>query len=386
MSIGRAANLLARLWLLAIVTYVAAVILVVNVRDYESWPMDFTVFWRAAVLAVRGEALALFDSAALADVWTFPDGRTLTAYWLYPPTWLVLLAPLGLLPFSAALVVYVVLSLGLLVLALRPAARALPGGVMLVLASPAVPLAVQVGNTSLFLCAALAAVTWRLATERQSSAGVAIAAFAIKPQFGLAFPFALAAGRQWRAFGAAAAATLAFAGLATLALGTGYWEAFFRRIARHATEAEAEGFHYMLVSVYGAALALGLGAGAALAVHALAATAALAALARAMSRAPRSDATLALLCLVVPFLSPRTFFYETILFLVAFVHLWRAGAQRHWPGRLALAICWCGWPLFDHAFLATGTVPLFGIACAYAVAYASVMTLVHENRARAEPA
>ncbi|MEM6680333.1 MAG: glycosyltransferase family 87 protein, partial [Pseudomonadota bacterium] len=222
---------LAGLWAVVILLWYAAIILVVNARGYDSWPSDFTVFWHAARLALAGDPTAAFNQASMADVWRFPDGTDLRADWLYPPTWLLLLLPFGALPFTPALILYGTCSVLALWLATRPAASTLPGGVFLVLASPAVPLGVHLSNTTLMMAAILAAALLFLSRDRPLLTSAAIAGFAIKPQLALAFPIALIASRSWLIIALSAICTAAFALIATFTFGVAYWERFLEKLA-----------------------------------------------------------------------------------------------------------------------------------------------------------
>ena len=62
--------------------------------------IDFLAFWAAAKLALAGEALSAFDPDTLAAASGVPQEQT-GVLWLYPPAFLVLLAPLGALRFWA---------------------------------------------------------------------------------------------------------------------------------------------------------------------------------------------------------------------------------------------------------------------------------------------
>ncbi|MEO0957094.1 MAG: glycosyltransferase family 87 protein [Pseudomonadota bacterium] len=370
-----AAKILACLSLGALAVWLLAIALVLNMRGYESWPTDFTVFWRAAGLALAGDATAAFDSAALGDVWQIPGGENLRADWLYPPTFLLFALPFGALPFSLALALFLVLGLGLFAAAVRGIVGRSPGMLWLVLASPAVPLALQLGNISLHLSAALAAATGALLAGRALGAGTAIAAFTVKPQLGLAFPLALAAGAAWRPFSAAAAASLALTVLATAVFGIEYWQALAAKLSEHVSL--IEGWEGLIVTPYGMARSWGLAQTPALLVHAALAGGAACALVLVWRRAPNTNIALALLCLVLPFLPPRALYYECALLLVAFVHLWRAGAAKRFGGRLCLVFCWSGAPLLTQSLAGLSLTPVYALGHAAGIAWATWFALSH---------
>ncbi|MEO0823092.1 MAG: glycosyltransferase 87 family protein [Pseudomonadota bacterium] len=383
MTLRGVARVLAGVNLLAAAAFCAGVAVVLNAGGAarESWPADFTVFWEVARLALGGEVARAFDPALLSERVYASQAEPVAGllYWLYPPTWLALILPLGALPFSLALTLYTAASIGLLALALRRDAAALPGGVALVIASPTVLFSITLGNTGLLLAALAAAALAAIARERAVLAGLAVAGFAVKPQFGLLWPVALAAARRGRAFAAAAGATLAFLLIATLIAGADYWplllEALSDRAAALRTGAEA-GYVALYLTPYALCRELGLGEGAALVAQGAVSLALLAAVAAAWARArddpagARGAAAMALLCVAIPLALPRAYFYDAAFWLVAFVHLWRAGAAGHWTGRLALAAAWAGAPRPLAEALGLGVSALAALPAAWLLGYA----------------
>jgi hypothetical protein len=83
--------------------------------------------------------------------------------------------------------------------------------------------------TAFFIGAAL------LALERRPIlAGCFLGCLTFKPQFGLLFPVALVAAKQWRAIASAAAAALILAGISVAIFGAAPWEAFPRELVAQA--------------------------------------------------------------------------------------------------------------------------------------------------------
>src|SRR5438876_1262750 len=70
---------------------------------------DFMAYWSAARLALEGHPEAAFDGAAIAAVQhqAVPFLATIWFPWHYPPIWLLVVTPLGLLPYPAAIIVFV---------------------------------------------------------------------------------------------------------------------------------------------------------------------------------------------------------------------------------------------------------------------------------------
>ena len=186
---------------------------------------DFTSYFSASWLALRGAAALAYDHAAMraaqiemmgADYGFLP--------FMYPPLWLLLCLPLALLPYAAAHAAF----LGGTALACWRSLRALHPGrwaVLPLLAFPAFWTNATYGQNGFLSTALLAGATFNL-DKRPAVAGVLFGLLAYKPQLGLAVPLALAAAGRWRVFAAASATVLGFAAAATLAFGTGIWGAW----------------------------------------------------------------------------------------------------------------------------------------------------------------
>jgi hypothetical protein len=194
----------------------------------EPLSQDFSPIWSAARLAARGHAVdawnfpALFALEKLAvPTMTVADG---TLPWLYPPTMLLFVLPLGWLPYTLA----VVLWLGATCLAFAAMIRAIvqrDAALLCALAFPGAFLTVIVGQTSLFT-ATLAGIGLLALNRRPVAAGICFGLLTMKPQLAVLFPLALLCAGQWRALAAWAATVVGGAALATLVFGIDTWFAF----------------------------------------------------------------------------------------------------------------------------------------------------------------
>lgn len=78
---------------------------------------DFSVFWTASYLMLHGSPAQAYDFSALSRLSaTLFDTLRHGAFapWLYPPTYLLLVTPLALLPFALAYPLFVALGVGVL--------------------------------------------------------------------------------------------------------------------------------------------------------------------------------------------------------------------------------------------------------------------------------
>jgi hypothetical protein len=257
-----------------------------GLRDQEGRPLgsDFFSFWSAGKLVLSGDAAGAYDPTR-----HYTEHRALLGDkappfypFLYPPAFLVVAAALATQPYIAAwlawmgatFAAYLAATLHLLrgerrrrepgaghaqageALAPPSALRAAspvcageddppgeshpPSGMqraspLLLAAYPAALLNFLHGQNG-FLIAALFAAGLAALRSRPLLAGALLGLVAIKPQYGLLIPIALAAGGHWRAFLAAALSVLLQIIAASAAFGAAIWPAFLESAARARAE------------------------------------------------------------------------------------------------------------------------------------------------------
>jgi hypothetical protein len=273
---------------------------------------DIVDFWLGGRLALDGDVLRLFDPERYLDYLKGFAGDGVTARsWAYPPHYLLLVWPLGLLGYFHAFLAFMaatsLLYLGgarIFPLRLAPAAPALqvlPGiaGFMLM---------VVASTQNGFLTAAMALFALASMHERPALAGFALACLTMKPQLGLLFPVLLLLDRNWRALAWACAFTALLAVASLIAFGAEPWRLFFSSLLPH----ELAAMHtwgdlqwQSMPSAFGSARALGAGIHLSIGVQAAASIAGIALLLRFLRRHPQPLArAFALLCctfIVVPY-------------------------------------------------------------------------------------
>ncbi|MDN7933794.1 glycosyltransferase family 87 protein [Burkholderia metallica] len=193
---------------------------------------DFSPFWRAAWLAAHGHAADAWHSPALYAVqklaiptMNLADG---TLPWRYPPSMLLLVLPLGWLPYTVALVLWLGLTYALFAVTIHATVQR-DAAWLCALAFPGAFLTVVVGQTSLFT-ALLAGAGLLALNRRPVYAGICFGLLMIKPQLAALFPLALLCAGQWRALAAWAATIAGSIALSTLAFGIGPWLTFAHAI------------------------------------------------------------------------------------------------------------------------------------------------------------
>jgi arabinofuranan 3-O-arabinosyltransferase len=191
---------------------------------------DFTNAWIAGAQALHGQAPALYDPVQYSTLQEAVVGAAGAFYrnWPYPPTFFLVLAPFSALPYICAFIAWNVTTLSCCVVVVyvivRRAAAIVPS-----LAFPFMPWNLVAGQNA-FLTGSLLGAALLALERRPVLAGVFIGGLSIKPQFGILFPIALIASRQWRAFGSVAATIVLLAGISIAVFGTAAWAAFPREL------------------------------------------------------------------------------------------------------------------------------------------------------------
>jgi hypothetical protein len=221
---------------------------------------DFVSFYAAGKLVLAGAPALAYDQAAhyAAEIAATAPGIEYQ-FFFYPPVYLLLCAPLALLPYLASFVLFQATTLALwLVVARRVlAARgwiwSLP-----VLAYPAVFWTIGFGQNAMLTASLLGAVTL-LVDARPRTAGLLLGLLCYKPHLAALAPLALAAGGYWRAFNAAALTVAAAVALSIATFGLASWHAYFSELATARAVYETGRIELAAyVTPFGAALLLGL--------------------------------------------------------------------------------------------------------------------------------
>jgi hypothetical protein len=189
---------------------------------------DFTLFYSAAKLALAGQPAAVYNFADLRRVQKDLFGPQVALPWPYPPTFLLAVLPLALLPYLLALGLWLGLTLTAYLFVVRQAAPS-PLTILLTVASPAVFVNVLCGQNG-FLSATLLGGGLLLLERRPVEAGVLFGLMTYKPHLAVLVPLALMAGRHWQALAATSATVFSLALLSVLVFGLEIWQAFARQI------------------------------------------------------------------------------------------------------------------------------------------------------------
>ncbi|WP_353229168.1 glycosyltransferase family 87 protein [Novosphingobium sp.] len=191
---------------------------------------DFQAFWGAGRLVMAGMPWDAFNLAAERAAQA-PAHTGVMVPFVNPPPYLLLAAPLGLMPYPAAWLVWVITGWALWFAVCR---RLCPGEPLMILACPAAFLAAYHAQNGLVTGALLVAGVTLMARRQTGSAGrhadvlagVLFGALVIKPHLALLVPLWLIAGRRWHTLGAMVLSAVAFCLVSLAVFGPATWLAY----------------------------------------------------------------------------------------------------------------------------------------------------------------
>ncbi|CAG9165035.1 hypothetical protein LMG23992_00181 [Cupriavidus laharis] len=326
---------------------------------------DFVAFWSAAKVALSSGAAASYDFESLRQVelaavpgLAIGDG---VLPWLYPPTFLLVVLPFGLLPYSLATMTFLAGGVGCYVWA---ACRTLPWRSAWIAAPafPCVAVVLTTGQNALWLagCAGLGLTCLR---SRPWLAGMLMGLVTVKPHLALMLPVALICARAWRALWAMIATSLALIVVSLLVFGAETFTAFLRN-AGMALESVEQGSMLLvrMPTVFAAVKMISGGVALPYTMHGIVAAAALASVVYAWSR-PCSFALRAAVLASAGLLAPA-YLYDYDLAFLGLAIAW-LGVHGHSAGwlrgeRELLVLLWLLplWGLLMGAWIKFQPMPL----------------------------
>ena len=292
--------------------------------------LDFDAFWAAAHLAAAGHPALAYahqvNEAPARAATPLPPGD-LAFY--YPPTFLLLLTPLGTLGYGAALAIFLATETILCLALLR---RILPQrwAWLPLLGFPGFLMNALSGQNAALSASCFAAAAIWLET-RPILAGAALGCLACKPQLAVCVPVALLAARRLRALAACAASAVTLAALSWLAFGTATWHGFLANAGNARADIETIAIKWpRMQSAFGALRLAGLPNTPAYAVQCLTSAAAIALLAWTASRRPGARLEAAGMATAALLFTPFLYDYDLALLCVPLACLLALAQPNGW--------------------------------------------------------
>ncbi len=278
---------------------------------------DFIACWTTADLALREQFASAYDVTTIQTAerqLVGVDGWGVMP-WLYPPTFVLLLLPFGLLTYLSALALWQTLPLAGFMLVMSRIG--LPTLLFcLIPLSAAVVQTIVTGQNGLLTALLLAGGL--LSLERHPMiAGVCFALATFKPQLALLIGPALIIGGHWRALGAMAAALVALIIITVAAFGMAPWYAFFQNLSFAQEQVALGNLPWRrMPTIFAAVLMSGLDATAAQLIQGVVALGAAAGVAWAWWRRVHFNLRAALLVAAIPLVTPFAYDYDLVILLL----------------------------------------------------------------------
>lgn len=188
---------------------------------------DFVAFYTASLTVLGGNGAMVYDEAFMkpAQHDLIGDSKVGFLPFVYPPTYLLLVSPLALVPYFSALALWLFVPLLFLLVTMGRRIDIPPVALLLAVTAPAVGQALFAGQNGL-LFAALLTGGLLLHDRRPALAGILLGLATAKPQLAvLLFP-ALIFGRQWIVLLGAAATLAAMIILSTMLFELEAWRVY----------------------------------------------------------------------------------------------------------------------------------------------------------------
>jgi len=190
--------------------------------------IDFCWMWVSSKFAASSDPGAIYDPVAVKALYAklFGPGSCLFGdyQYIYPPTFLFFIYALGFVPYLAAFALWVIATLFVYEVAIYAIVRR-PVAMIAALAPFPVVKNIQLGHNG-FLTAGLVGLSLVFVESRPWLSGIFLGLLTYKPQFGVLFPLALLASRNWPALASATATSLILAAAAAIAFGYQGWLSF----------------------------------------------------------------------------------------------------------------------------------------------------------------
>jgi len=298
---------------------------------------DFLVFFTASSVALRGEPAAAYDFMRFYETERAIVNADYPNPWVYPPTCLLVVLPLSLLPYLASLTTWTISTLTLFLATLRKIAPH-PSTIWLALGFPGTFQNITHGQNG-FLITALLGGGLLLLARFPLIAGILFGLLVIKPHLAALVLVALAAGRHWKTLGT----TFLAAGILILAsvwvFGWSTWTAFLCNLNLPLTILENESSLWgKMITTYGGFRLLGLDSRTALFFQGAVSLTAAGTICWIWSRKTSFSLQASSLCISALLFTPYAFSYDLAI--------------------LALPIAWLSWEAYRDNWAAREKLPL----------------------------
>ena len=252
-------RLLAGILLALSAAYGAAYLAVCTARGWPGGFGDSFALWSWGHFVGDHAAAAIYDPAALRSAQLALGMDPGASYpFAYPPSFLLILWPLGQLPGWVACAALIALSLPLYLWATVGGNWRSPA-LLAALAAPTTAIAIVAGQSG-FIAAALLAGGLRLAAPNPLAGGALLGLLSYKPQLGLLVPVALVASRLWRTLAIAALTAILLVIGTSMLFGIAIWPSWAASLPGFSRQfaAESSQIVHLMPTILAALVQLGV--------------------------------------------------------------------------------------------------------------------------------
>jgi hypothetical protein len=306
--------------------------------------IDFGWMWLSGKLAASGQAARIFDYTALSAAQLAFYGSESCPHFnrfYYPPTFLFFTYPLGWMPYLIAAAVWIAVGLALYETAVY--AIISRRATLIAAATPFfVAVNIDMPHTG-FLTAALIGLSLVFLERRPWVAGIFLGLLTYKPHFGLLFPVALVASRNWRALAGATATAVMFGAAAAIVFGYQGWASFIDALTdRSSSLGPGAGPEVRLHSIFGMLHWAGASSWVAWSGQLAISVAVALGVGALWAKPIPFNLRAAFLCVGSTLVSPYALFYDLCILSIAVAFLVKDGLLRGFlpAERTALLLCW----------------------------------------------
>jgi alpha-1,2-mannosyltransferase len=326
---------------------------------------DFVGPYAASWLALHGNPAAPYDVPHLWAAERLAVGYPSVGFvgFLYPPTWLLTLLPIAMLPYAWSLLVWTVATFAAY-LAVMWKIDPERDSLWLAIAFPGAMVNLTNGQNGFFTLALLGGGLLTL-ERRPILAGVMFGLMSYKPQYGILVPIFLLATGRWRTIASASVTVVILAVLSFAIFGAETWHGFFSSIAftRHVVlEQGGSGFD-KLQSAFAAARLWGFSVATSYAVQAAVGLIAAIVVIWIWWRTPNFELQAAALATGVLLMTPYMMDYDLVVLALPIAWIGLEGRRSGflpWEKSL-LALVWL-LPLFARSLAGHALIPIAPLA------------------------
>jgi hypothetical protein len=329
---------------------------------------EFRIFWIGSFMALHGELHDLYTPSKFEEVEKHLSGYSKGHAWLYPPTFLLMVLPLSLIPYLASLAVWLAITLTCYVLVLR---RICPQPYLIfwILFFPGIVINFTVGHNG-FVSGALLGGGLLLLNSSPVLAGILFGLSFYKPQLAILIPLALLAGRRWKVLAVTAVSAICIALASAVIFGYQAWLGFVHNIPLAEKLTETPWYWAKMPTIYTTARLAGSGTFLAWALQGLVMFGVVAGVYWVWSGNATPATRASILILGILLFTRYAFIYDYAILAIPLAWLWQEGQTAGWlplekplllyawfaPVLASVMFKLADWPLGWLMLLATGAL------------------------------